>query len=210
MLITPYMAQIIFYVFAFFTVVTATMVVCSRNPLHSVLFLVATFVSTAILWMLIQAEFLSLVLIFVYVGAVMTLFLFVVMMLQVDLVHMREGFVRYLPFALLIMFAILAMLIYVFMPDNLPLHGLQIMPHAASYNNTAQLGKLLYTHYLLSFEIAGVILLTAIVASISLAFSGRKSGTKSQRIAKQIAANKSSRLTLVDDMNPNSSLGDNK
>ena len=186
------------------------MVVCSRNPLHSVLYLVATFVAAAILWMLIQAEFLALVLVFVYVGAVMTLFLFVVMMLQVDLVHLREGFVRYLPIAALIMLALLAMLLIVFIPQNFPMHNLQIMQHPATYNNTAELGKLLYTHYILSFELAGAILLAAIIAAISLAFAGRKTGTKAQRISKQLQANKKDRLKIIDNLTPGSKLGGEK
>lgn len=207
MLLAPYIIQIIFYFFALCTVAAASMVVFSRNPLHSVLYLVACFVSSAVLWMLLQAEFLALVLIFVYVGAVMTLFLFVVMMLQVDLVHLREGFVRYLPYALIIMLILLAMLVMVFMPANFPLSGLSILHHSSSYSNTLQLGEVLYTHYILSFELAGAILFAAIVAAISLSFVGRKPGTKAQKISKQLQANKANRLRLVKDDDVNSKGG---
>ena len=194
-----FMIHAVFYVFALLTIVAASMVVFSSNPMRSILSLIVCFVTTAVLWLLCQAEFLAMVLIFVYVGAVMTLFLFVVMMLHVDLIKLKEGFVRYVPYAALIMLALLGMLVLVFMPGaHYPWGTLSVMHHPQGYSNTQQLGEVLYTHYVLSFELAGVILLVAMVASISLAFAGRKPGTKAQRIAQQLEATKATRLSMVD------------
>lgn len=191
--------QLVFYVFALIAITAASVVVFSSNPMRSILSLIVCFVATAVLWLLLQAEFLAMVLIFVYVGAVMTLFLFVVMMLHVDLIKLKEGMVRYLPYAALMMLALLGMLILVFMPGaHYPWGNLSIVHHATNYSNTRQLGDVLYTHYILSFELAGVILLVAMVAAISLAFTGRKPNTKAQRIAQQLAATKTSRLRMVD------------
>ena len=198
MLLGPLITKLIFYVFAIMTVASAAMVVFSRNAMRSILFLVLCFVSSAVLWILLQAEFLALILIFVYVGAVMTLFLFVVMMLYVDMVQLSEGFVRYLPYAALIMLALLGVLVMVYAPGhNYPWPQLSVQQHAASYSNTQHLGELLYTHYILSFELAGAILLTAIIAAISLAFFGRKANTRAQRIRQQLQANKQDCLRMV-------------
>lgn len=190
--------QVVFFFFAALLVAASTMVIFSRNPVRAVLFLVLSFFASSVLWMLIQAEFLALVLIFVYVGAVMTLFLFVVMMLNIDLSRQQEKFVRFLPFALLVMVVFVGALVAAYLPHHLP--SLAATPLTAvvdGVSNTQQLGQLLFTDYLYEFEIAGAILLVAIIASISLAFTGRKANTKVQNIAQQHAATKQNRLRII-------------
>lgn len=191
------LVQFVFYVFSALLLGSGVMVITARNPVHGILFLVLGFFASAVLWMLLQAEFLSLVLIFVYVGAVMTLFLFVVMMLNIDLVSTRDGFVRFLPFALLVIVLLAGLMIIVIGPTHFGLSYATLTPQPANYSNVKQLGGVLYTQYAYAFELAAVILLVAIIAAISLAFHGRKPGTKSQRIAAQIAAEPKDRVTLV-------------
>lgn len=195
--------QIVFYLFALALIASAAMVVFSRNPVRCILFLVLAFFCSAVLWMLIQAEFLSLVLIFVYVGAVMTLFLFVVMMLNIDLVPLKEGFVRYLPLGLLALVVMIGVMVFVL--GGQPFSAAtMVTEHGADYSNVAAIGAELFTHYIYEFEIAGLILLVAMVAAISLAFYGRKPGTKAQKIAKQLTANKATGLRIIK-MKPESS-----
>lgn len=189
--------QIIFYLFTIALLSSAVMVVFSRNPVRSVLFLVMAFFCSAVLWMLLQAEFLSLVLIFVYVGAVMTLFLFVVMMLNIDLVPLKEGFVRYLPFGLLVLVIMVGVMLFALNSGKQFSSVTMLVDHGPNYNNTAAIGNELFTHYLYEFEIAGLILLVAMVAAISLAFYGRKPGTKSQTVSKQLEASKATGLRVV-------------
>lgn len=188
---------VLFYVFAALTVAAGVMVVTARNPVHAVLFLVLTFFTTAVLWMLLRAEFLSLVLIFVYVGAVMTLFLFVIMMLDIDRARFREKFVHFLPIGLLILIALVGLMAFVVSPAHLSESAKGLQAVASDYNNTAEMGTLLYTDYIFPFEVAGLILLVAIIAAITLAFHGRKRNTKSQKIGEQQAATKQSRLKVV-------------
>jgi len=188
--------QIIFYLFTIALIGSAAMVVFSRNPVRSILFLVLAFFCSAVLWMLIQAEFLSLVLIFVYVGAVMTLFLFVVMMLNIDLAPLKEGFVRYLPLGLLVLVLMVGVMLYVLAGKQFSA-ATMVTAQDANYSNVAAVGKELFTHYIFEFEIAGLILLVAMVAAISLAFYGRKPGTKAQKIAEQLKAQKSTNLRIV-------------
>lgn len=190
--------QIIFFVFAAVLIASAVMVIVAKNPVHALLFLVLSFFCSSILWMMIQAEFLALVLIFVYVGAVMTLFLFVVMMLNIDLSNIREQFVRYLPYALVVIVLLVGMMLLVIRPGHIKMAMTLPVHHAASYSNTKAMGALLYTRYLYEFEIAAAILLVAIVSAIALAFTGRRKGTKSQNIAAQHKASKQDRLRLVD------------
>lgn len=186
---------LLFYLFATVAVVSGTLVILSANPVRSVLFLVLTFFAMAGVWMLLHAEFLALVLVLVYVGAVMTLFLFVVMMLNVDTVSFREGFVKYLPWAILIVLSVVGVVVMV-----MHSHGLSSMPlppeEAANYSNTADLGSVLYTNYALPFVVSGVILLTAIIAAISLTHrvSTRR---KSQIPSEQIAVKRNDRVRLV-------------
>lgn len=188
--------QLIFIIFTAGLLASAVMVVFSRNPVRALLFLVLAFFCSAVLWMLLQAEFLSLVLIFVYVGAVMTLFLFVVMMLNIDLVTLKEGFVRYLPLGLLVLVLFVGIMLFI-LAKQFTLSDVFPIARDANYSNVAAVGTELFTRYLYEFEIAGLILLVAMVAAISLAFHGRKPNTKAQKIAKQLQATKSSGLRVV-------------
>lgn len=186
--------QIIFDVLAIMAVFSGVMVVSSKNSVRGALFLVLTFFCMSGIWMLLQAEFLALILVLVYVGAVMTLFLFVVMMLQVNVTSFREGFVRYLPIGLLMVLAIIGILVYVLGANSFNVSALVVEP--ADYNNTANLGMVLYTDYVFPFEVAAVILLTAIVAAISL--THRKAvNRKTQVISDQIAVKREDRVRLI-------------
>lgn len=186
--------QIVFYFFAAVLVFAAGMVITIRNPVKAAMFLVLAFFSAAGLWMLLEAEFLAIVLVLVYVGAVMVLFLFVVMMLDINLVRLREGFGEYLPFGGLVavlMVAEMAVILNIgFGSDRLP------APHPANYSNTRELGNLLYTVYAYPFEIAAVILLAAIVAAIALTLR-RRPETKYQNPAKQVQVQRNERVRLV-------------
>lgn len=188
---------ILFWLFSAILISAATMVVIARNPVRGVMFLVLAFIASSMLWMMLQAEFLSLVLIFVYVGAVMTLFLFVVMMINIDLVALREGFVRYLPFGILVTAVLAGLILYVITPTHFPTGvDSQIIAQPANYSNTKEIGSVLYTQYVYPFEIAAAILLVAIVSAISLAFRGRQN-SKSQNINEQIAVKKDDRYYVV-------------
>ncbi|MFP4062330.1 MAG: NADH-quinone oxidoreductase subunit J [Halochromatium sp.] len=190
--------KFLFSVFAAITVFAAGMVVTRRNPVHAVLFLVLAFVSSAALWLLLEAEFLGIVLVLVYVGAVMVLFLFVVMMLDIDIAALRGQFIRYLPLGLLIALVMVVNLFLVLGPSNF---GLELFakPEArpADYSNTVELGLDLYTTYLYPFEIAAVILLVAIVAAIRLTLR-RRPETKYQDASQQVRVKKGpDRIRLV-------------
>ena len=190
--------QIIFYVFSVLLIAASVMVITAKNPVKAVLFLVVAFFASAVLWMLLQAEFLALVLLFVYVGAVMTLFLFVVMMINIDRAALKASFVRYYPFGLLTLVILLGIAFYVFTSEHWQLmHTLPTL-HPEKYDNVQLMGKLLMTQYLLPFELSAVLLLIGMVSAIALAFHGRKTGTKSQVIAQQISANKEENLKIVD------------
>jgi NADH-quinone oxidoreductase subunit J len=190
--------KFLFYIFALITVVAAGMVVTRRNPVHAVLFLVLAFVSSAVLWLLLEAEFLGIVLVLVYVGAVMVLFLFVVMMLDIDIAALRGQFISYLPVGVLIAAAMVVNLFLVLGPSSF---GLDLFAkpeaHPAGYSNTAELGLDLYTTFLYPFEIAAVILLVAIVAAIRLTLR-RRPETKYQDASRQVRVKKGpGRIRLV-------------
>lgn len=189
--------EVVFFFFAAVLITAATLVIVVRNPVYAALYLVLTFFCSAVLWMMLQAEFLSLVLIFVYVGAVMTLFLFVVMMLNIDLSAMREKFVRYVPLGVLVMVILLTMLIIMLTPRHLPIARSALTYYGTDYSNVKTMGTLLFTDYLYPFEIAAVILLVAIIAAISLAFHGRKLDTKAQRVSEQHNVRKKDRIRIV-------------
>lgn len=190
--------KLIFYVFAALLIGSATMVITSRHSVRAALFLIVAFCASAVLWMLLEAEFLALLLIFVYVGAVMTLFMFVVMMLNLDQETVQEKFVRYLPFAVLIVALMVGVLVYAVKPGHLGDLGLAMSAHhTADYSNTKTLGLLLYTRYVYAFELAAVILLIAIVAAIGLTHR-EKTNNKRQRIDAQLAATKADRLRVVE------------
>jgi len=180
----------LFYLFAAVTVVSAGMVITRRNPVHAVLFLVLAFVSSSVLWMLLEAEFLAIALVLVYVGAVMVLFLFVVMMLDVDLAALRAQFIRYLPLGLAIALVMAAEIFLVVGPSHFGLADYpRPAPAAAGFSNTEALGMVLYTVYVYPFEIAAVILLVAIVAAIRLTLRHRPE-TKYQKPERQVRVTK--------------------
>ncbi len=182
--------KFLFYVFAAILVSAATMVITRRNPVHAALFLVLTFVSSAGIWMLAEAEFLAIALVLVYVGAVMVLFLFVVMMLDVDVATLRAGFIKYLPLGLLIAAVMAVEIFLVVGPANFGLEQFAAPePHAADYSNIAELGGVLYTVYMYPFEIAAVILLVAIIAAIGLTMRKRPE-TKYQNPSEQVRVKK--------------------
>lgn len=187
---------IIFYVFAIMTVITATAVVTVRNPVHAALFLVLTFFTSAIIWLTLEAEFLAISLVLVYVGAVMVLFIFVVMMLDINLARLREGFVRYLPIGVLVAAIMLGLMLKVVTSDIFVLDIVEPVAKAADYSNTKALGSVLYTEYVFAFEIAAVILLVAIVAAISLTMR-KRTKTKYQSPSEQMKVRKGDRLRIV-------------
>lgn len=189
--------QLVFYGFSAILIFAATMVITRRNPVHSALFLVLAFFSSAGIWILAEAEFLAIALVLVYVGAVMVLFLFVVMMLDIDLATLRAGMIKYLPIGLIAATVMLVSLWMVVGPEHFGLDKYAAPArHAADYNNTAELGNVLYTVYMYPFEIAAVILLVAIVAAISLTMR-RRTDTKFQDPSKQVTVKKADRLRVV-------------
>jgi NADH-quinone oxidoreductase subunit J len=193
--------QILFYIFGALLIVAAFAVISSRNPVQGVLCLVSAFVLSACIWLLLQAEFLGLVLILVYVGAVMTLFLFVVMMMNLDKLPSREGFKKYWPFGLIIFAMIVGLMIYVLPLAHFPLvANSATITYTSHMSNVTMLGNVLYTHYVFAFELAAVILLVAIIAAISLAFKGWSGFSKRQDIQKQVQTRASERIRLVKDL----------
>jgi NADH-quinone oxidoreductase subunit J len=193
-------ALILFYVFGAVLLGASLMVVLVRNPVHAALFLVLAFFTAAALWMLLYAEFLAITLVLVYVGAVMVLFLFVVMMLDINIDLLREGFWKHLPFA-----GLVGVLMAGEMVALLYRAGATAPPAAkpADYSNTKELGRILYTDYVFPFEIAAVILLVAIVAAIALTLRKRKE-TKYQDPQTQLSARPGDRLKIVKRMNETS------
>ena len=189
--------QFIFYLFSAILLFAGLRVITARNPVHAALYLVLAFFTAAGLWMTLEAEFLAITLVLVYVGAVMVLFLFVVMMLDINLDKLKEGFWDYLPLALPV--AILLMLEMAVVLGG-RFFGLDKIhapaPKPADYSNTQALGKLLYTEYVYAFELAAVILLVAIVAAIALTMRKRKD-TKYIDPARQVVVKRADRLRLV-------------
>jgi NADH-quinone oxidoreductase subunit J len=188
---------IAFYLFAAIATLSALAVISVRNPVHAALFLVLTFFTSAAIWLLAEAEFLAIVLVLVYVGAVMVLFLFVVMMLDINTVAMREGFTRYLPVGVLV-----AVVMAVEMLVLIGVQRLQSAIPAAnpaleqSTSNIKWLGTALFTHYLYPFEVAAVILTVAIIAAIVITLR-RRPGTKHQDPARQVAVRKEDRVRII-------------
>lgn len=189
--------QLIFYFFASLAIASAAMVVISKNSVRAVLFLIFSFFCMAGLWMLLQSEFLAIVLVLVYVGAVMVLFLFVVMMLDIEAPQLQGPFVFYWPLGLIVAGLLFAMMYVAIGPHHF---GLDMVPKPPllpeNYSNVKELGTLLYANYLLPFELAGVVLLVAMIAAIGLTFRGAR-GTKTQKVAQQVAVTKRERLTIV-------------
>jgi NADH-quinone oxidoreductase subunit J len=187
--------EFLFYLFAAVAVFAALRVITARNPLHAVLYLVLTFVSSAGIWMLLEAEFLAITLVLVYVGAVMVLFLFVVMMLDINIEQMRKGFLRWLPVGLLLAGLIVVQMVWVLGAKETSA-GMSPVQHAANYSNTKELGRLIYTDYVYPFELAAVLLLVAMVSAIALSLRKRRDA-KRQDISKQVKVRKQDRLRIV-------------
>ena len=189
--------EIVFYAFSAILVLSALGVITSRNPVHAALLLVLAFFTSAAIWLQLQAEFLAITLILVYVGAVMVLFLFVVMMLDINLARLREGFWSYLPLGGLVGLLLVAEMVIVLGSRYAGFHDFDAPPALpADYSNTKELGRLLYTEYVYPFEIAAVVLLVAIVSAIALTLRRRKQ-SKYIDPAKQIAVRRQDRVRIV-------------
>ncbi|MGB8857270.1 MAG: NADH-quinone oxidoreductase subunit J [Burkholderiales bacterium] len=185
----------LFYAFASILLFASVRVITSRNPVHAALFLVLAFFTAAALWLLLQAEFLAIVLVLVYVGAVMVLFLFVVMMLDIDIEELRKGFLNYLPLGILVGGLMVFEMGSVLWSKAL-IDQAAPVARAANYSNTKELGRLIYTDYVYPFELASVILLVAIVAAIALTMRKRKN-TKSQDPSEQVKVRRKDRVRIV-------------
>ena len=187
----------VFYMFATIMILASLRVITARNPVHAALFLVLAFFTAGGIWMLLEAEFLAITLVMVYVGAVMVLFLFVVMMLDINLDRIREGFWSYLPLGAAIGLLMVAEMVIVLGGSYF---GLDSMPEppaaAAGYSNTRELGRLLYTEYVYPFELASLVLLVAMVDAVALTLRHRK-GTKSVNPSQQIAVKRNDRVRMV-------------
>ncbi|HUL46384.1 MAG TPA: NADH-quinone oxidoreductase subunit J [Steroidobacteraceae bacterium] len=190
--------QVLFHIFAAILILAALGVISARNPVYSALALVLCFITSAAIWLLIEAEFLAVVLVLVYVGAVMVLFLFVVMMLDINLAELRQGFTRFAWLGWLTALAVIVEIVgVVWARGGL---GLDVSrgpaPEPAGYSNTLALGSVLYTRYAYPLELAAVLLLVAIVAAISLTMRHR-AGLKHQDISRQVAVRREDRVRLV-------------
>ncbi len=193
-------ATLAFYLFAALVVIGALNVIFQRNPVHSVLWLILTFFNAAGLFVLLGAEFVAMILVVVYVGAVAVLFLFVVMMLDINVTVIREGFLKYLPVGLIVGGILLAELITVFtswvMSDKAMSLKAAPTPDPGTITNTEALGQILYTDYVYLFQAAGIILLVAMIGSIVLTHRTRTGGRK-QKIADQVARRPADTLEIV-------------
>jgi NADH-quinone oxidoreductase subunit J len=194
-------AAAFFYLFAAITVASGLMVISARNPVHAVLFLILAFFNAAGLFVLLGAEFLAMILVVVYVGAVAVLFLFVVMMLDVDFAELRAGFIRYAPLGALVGLVVLVELVMVVLsnivqPGSARTASAPIPPAGSGITNTEAIGQVLYTKYAFFFEAAGLILLVAMIGAIVLTLR-HKEGVKRQSIAAQVARRKSTAVEVV-------------
>ncbi|MBV9015047.1 MAG: NADH-quinone oxidoreductase subunit J [Alphaproteobacteria bacterium] len=192
---------IMFYIFAVIAVASGVMVVAARNPVHSVLFLILAFFNAAGLFVLMGAEFLAMILVIVYVGAVAVLFLFVVMMLDIDFAELRSGFMRYLPVGALIGFILLAELLLIFgswviAPGVAGLEAAPLPANAGALTNTRALGDLLYTRYIFAFQVASLVLLVAMIGAIVLTLRARV-GVRRQSISAQLARTRAQSVEVV-------------
>jgi NADH-quinone oxidoreductase subunit J len=194
------LVEILFYGFATLLIAAALGVIIARNPVHAALFLVLSFVTSAAIWLLLEAEFLAIVLVLVYVGAVMVLFLFVVMMLDIKAEEHRQGFTRYAWLGWITAAVVIVEIVGVVTARSF---GVDItrsaVPLPASYSNTQELGRVLYTQYAYPFELAAIVLLVAIVAAIALT-TRRRRGLKHQDISHQVGVRSVDRVRLVKSM----------
>ena len=187
----------VFYALAIILLFAGLRVITARNPVHAALFLVLAFFTAAGIWLLLEAEFLAIALVLVYVGAVMVLFLFVVMMLDINLDKLREGFWDFLPMAGFIGVLMAAEMVMILGTKHFGLGRISAPPpHVSGYSNTAELGRQLYTDYLMPFELAAVVLLVAIVAAIALTLRDRKD-SKFINPAEQVRVKRADRIRMV-------------
>jgi len=199
-MLTNLLPTLIFYLFAAVTLLSGIMVISSKNPVHSVLFLILAFFTAAGLFVLLGAEFIAMILVIVYVGAVAVLFLFVVMMLDINFAELREGFLRYLPVGAAVALAVFMELLAVFfMSLNKPsalAPVRQAIPDSAHISNTQAIGNVLYTYYLYPFQLSGIILLIAMIGAIILTLRARPNVRK-QNIVQQLARTKKDGVEIV-------------
>lgn len=194
-MLTP--LHIIFYLFSIAAIASAVAVITARNPVRSVLSLVLTFFAMSGTWMLLRAEFLAIILLLVYVGAVMTLFLFVVMMLNVDQEAKRRGLMRYFPIGVALLLLMIGLVVVTLGPDTFGLTQMPVpLAESIDYSNTQALGMQLFTKHVYEFEIAGVILLAAIIAAIVLAHRGPVR-RQVQSVEAQVAVRPEDRVRLI-------------
>jgi NADH-quinone oxidoreductase subunit J len=198
--------SILFFVFAGLAIAAASQVILAKNAVHAVLSLVLTFFASAVLWLLLEIEFLAMTLVLVYVGAVMVLFLFVVMMLDVELASLKEGFARHVPLGGCVAVLVVLGMVYAMTGQQLPWQDLGFpglkADSLAHSSQVKTLGEALYTHYLYPLEIAAVLLLAAIVSAISLTFKGKKSQNKAIDPHVQISVSKTDRLQVIKGVRP--------
>jgi NADH-quinone oxidoreductase subunit J len=187
---------VLFYVFSAVMILAALRVITARNPVHAVLFLVLAFFNASGIWMLLQAEFLAIALIMVYVGAVMVLFLFVVMMLDINVERMRQGFWQYLPMGALVGVLLLAEMAIVLTGRYFGLENMPAQNLPAEYSNTAELARLLFTDYFFPFELASVILTVAVIAAVMLTLR-RRTDSKAIHPSDQISVKRADRIRIV-------------
>lgn len=192
---------LLFYAFAITTVMAALGVIVSKNPVHSVFFLIFAFFNCAGLFVLIGAEYIAMTLVIVYVGAVAVLFLFVVMMLDVNVAEMRQGFMKRLPVGLAFAGALLAQLVFIILAamnnDSMVVPARSFAPDVDEVTNTHAIGQVLYTDYFFAFQMSGLVLLVAMIGAIVLTLRTRP-GVRKQKISQQVARKRSDSVELVD------------
>ena len=200
MTVAAILQAICFYAFAGVAVASGVMVISARNPVHSVLFLILAFFNAAGLFVLLGAEFLAMILVIVYVGAVAVLFLFVVMMLDINFVALRRGFLQYLPIGALVGLVLLVELVLVFgawtLSPDIGSAAAAPIPSPAQVTNTAALGALIYTHYIYAFQASGLILLVAMIGAIVLTLRSRE-GVRRQKISQQVTRRRDASVEIV-------------
>ncbi len=194
------MIALAFWLFATLTVASAVMVISARNTVHSVLFLIFCFFNAAGLFVLLGAEFLAMILVVVYVGAVAVLFLFVVMMLDIDFTELRQGFLRYLPVGIVVGVVLCVEIVFVFktwiLNPDMATVAAAVTPPLDQISNTQALGSLIYTHYVYAFQASGLILLVAMIGAIMLTHRARV-GVRKQTISTQVARKREDAVTVV-------------